>query len=105
MSLVRRTCGAGSSASRLIGLGAGGDGVVPAAVGFVYVDRDQQATHGRMWRCGWTVPGSATLVRPMAVESGRSVLRAANPGRPGMEATRANETTIRAVVSFVGRAA
>ena len=30
--------------------------------------------------------------------------RAANPDRPGMEVTRANETTIRAVVVFVGRA-
>ena len=50
-------------------------------------------------------PGSATLVRPTAVESGRSALRAANPGRPGMEAIRANEATVRAVVAFVGRAA
>ena len=49
-------------------------------------------------------PGSATLVRLMAVANGRSVPRAANPGRPDMEATRANETTIRAVVVFVGRA-
>ena len=49
-------------------------------------------------------PGSAALVRPMAVESGRSVPRAANPGRPGMEATRANETMMRAVAVFVGRA-
>ena len=49
-------------------------------------------------------PGSATLVRLMAVESGRSVLRAANPGRPNLEVTRANETMIRAVVVFVGRA-
>ena len=49
-------------------------------------------------------PGSATLVRLMAVENGRSVLRAANPGRPDMEVTRVNETTIRAVVVFVGRA-
>ena len=41
----------------------------------------------------------------MAVESGRSVLRAANPDRPGMEATRAHETTIiRAAAVFVGRA-
>ena len=56
-----------------------------------------------MWRWGLDGPGSATLMRPMAVESGRSVLRAANPGRPGMEATRANETTVRAVVAFVGR--
>ena len=49
-------------------------------------------------------PGSATLVRLMAVESGRSVPRAAKPGRPDMELTRANETTIRAVVVFVARA-
>ena len=49
-------------------------------------------------------PGSATLVRLMAVESGRSVLRAANPGRPGMEVTRVSETMMRAVVVFFGRA-
>ena len=49
-------------------------------------------------------PGSATLVRLMAVESGRSVLRAANAGGPDIEVTRATETTIRAVVVFVGRA-
>ena len=47
---------------------------------------------------------SATLVRLMGVESGRSVQRAANSGRPDMAVTRANETTIRAVVVFVGRA-
>ena len=46
----------------------------------------------------------ATRLRPMAVESGRSVLRAPNPGRPGMEGTRANETMMRAVAVFVGRA-
>ena len=49
-------------------------------------------------------PGGATLVRLMAVESGWSILRAANPGRPGMEATRANETMMRAVVVSVARA-
>ena len=49
-------------------------------------------------------PGRAALVRLMAVESGRSVLRAANPGRPDMEVARADETTIRAVVVFIGRA-
>ena len=32
----------------------------------------------------------------MAVESGRSVPRVANPGRPDMEATRADETMMRA---------
>ena len=50
--------------------------------------------------CRWP----ATGLRLMAVGSGRSVLRAANPGRPDMEATHADETTIRAVVVFVGRA-
>ena len=40
----------------------------------------------------------------MAVESGRGVLRAANHGRPDIAVTRANETMIRAVVVFVGRA-
>ena len=40
----------------------------------------------------------------MAVESARRVPRAADPGRPGMEATRANETMMRAVAVFVGRA-
>ena len=40
----------------------------------------------------------------MAVENGRSAPRAANPGRPDMEVTRANETTIRAVVVFAGQA-
>ena len=49
-------------------------------------------------------PGGATLVRLMAVESGRSVVPAANHSRPDMEAIRANETMIRAVVVFIGRA-
>ncbi len=49
-------------------------------------------------------PGRATLVRLMAVESGRSVPRAENPGRTDMAVTRANETTIRAVLVSVGRA-
>ena len=43
-------------------------------------------------------------MRLMAVENGRSVLRAANPGRPGIEGTRTSETIVRAVVVFVGRA-
>ena len=51
------------------------------------------------------LPLAGPGVRLMAVVNGRSVLRAANPSRPGMEATRANETTVRAVVAFVGRAA
>ena len=40
----------------------------------------------------------------MAVESGRSVPRAASPDRTDMEMTRADETMIRPVVVFVGRA-
>ena len=49
-------------------------------------------------------PGSATRVRLMDVESGRSVLRAAAPRRPGIAVTRAGETMMRAVAVFVGRA-
>ncbi|MCY4431508.1 MAG: hypothetical protein OXC11_14105 [Rhodospirillales bacterium] len=60
--------------------------------------------HGRIVAVWADGPGSATLVRRMAVESGRRVLRAANPGRPDMEVTRATETMIRVVVVFVGRA-
>ena len=56
------------------------------------------------WRCGRKVPAARALVRLMAVESGRSVLRVANASRPDMEVIRANETMIRAVVVFVGRA-
>jgi len=48
-------------------------------------------------------PGSAARVRPMAVESGRRVRRAADPGRLGIAGTRANETMMRAAAVFVGR--
>ncbi|MCY4431370.1 MAG: hypothetical protein OXC11_13395 [Rhodospirillales bacterium] len=58
--------------------------------------------HGRIVAVRAHGPGSVTRVRLMAVESGRSVLRAANPGRPDMEVTRANDTMMRAVVVFVG---
>jgi hypothetical protein len=40
----------------------------------------------------------------MAVESGRSVPRAANPGWPDMAVICANETMMRALVVFVARA-
>ena len=75
-----------------------------AAGDFAYIDPDEPAAHGRIVAVRADGPGSATPVRLMAVESGRSVLRAANPGQPDMEVTRANETMIRAVVVFVGRA-
>ena len=39
-------------------------------------------------------PGSATRVRLMAVESGRNVPRVADPGRPDIEGTGADETMI-----------
>ncbi|MCY4502009.1 MAG: hypothetical protein OXE57_10660 [Alphaproteobacteria bacterium] len=70
----------------------------------MYVDPDEPAALGRIVAVRADGPGSATLGQPMAVESGRSVLRAANPGRRDMEVTRVNETMIRAVVVFVGRA-
>ena len=75
-----------------------------AARDFAYVDPDEPAAHRRIVAVRADGPGSATLGRLMAVESGRSVLRAANPGRPDMEVTRANETMVRAVAVFVGRA-
>ena len=75
-----------------------------AAVGFAYIETDEPVTHGWMV-AGWADgPGNATLVRLMAVEAGGSVLRAANRGRSDMEAARANETMMRALVVFVGRA-
>ena len=75
-----------------------------AAGDFAYVDPDEPTAHGRIVAVRVDGPGSAALVRRMAVESGRSVPRAAKPGRPDRELTRANETTTRAVVVFVGRA-
>ena len=79
--------------------------LAPLAAGdLACVDPGGPATHGRIVAVRAHGPGSATPVRLMAVESGRSVLRAANPGRSDIEVTRANETTIRAVVVFVGQA-
>ena len=75
-----------------------------AVGGFAYVDPYEPAAHGRTVAVRADGPGGATLVRLLAVESGRSVLRAANPGRPDMEATRANETMMRTAAVFVGRA-
>ena len=74
------------------------------AGGFAYVDPDEPAVHGRIVAMRADGPGSATLVRLMAVENGRSVLRAANPVGPDIAVTRANETMIRGVVVFVGQA-
>ena len=84
----------------------GDDALAPlaAAGDLAYVDPDELAAHGHIAAVRADGPGSATLVRLLAVESGRSVLLAANPGRPDMEVTRANETMIRAVVVFAGRA-
>ncbi|MCY4591115.1 MAG: hypothetical protein OXE86_11285 [Alphaproteobacteria bacterium] len=63
-----------------------------------------RVAHGRIVAVRADGPGSATLMRLMAVESGQSGLRAANPGRPGIAVTRANATMMRAVVVFAGRA-
>ena len=49
------------------------------------------------------LPHSATLVRLLAVESDRSVPRAANPGWPNVAVIRADEPMMRAVAVFVGR--
>ena len=52
-------------------------------------------------RCG---DAGRTRVRLLAVESARSVPRAADPGRLDIEVIRAGETMMRAVAVFVGRA-
>ena len=70
----------------------------------MYVDPDEPAAYDHIAAVRADGPGSATLVWLMTVESGRSVLRAAKPGQPDMEVTRANETMIRGVVVFLGRA-
>ena len=82
--------------TRLVPLAAAGD--------FAYVDPDEPAANGRIVAVRADGPGGATLVRRMAVESGRSVLRAANPGRPGIAVIRAGGTMMRAVAELAGRA-
>ncbi len=59
---------------------------------YVWVDPDEPAAHGRIVVVRADSPGRATPVRRMAVESGRSVPRAANPGFPDIAVTCANET-------------
>ena len=89
---------------------AGGHGpaavspVIATAVDFAAVDPDEVAAHGWMVAVRAHGPGRATLVRPMAVGSARSVPRAVDPGRLGIEAIRVGETMMRAVAVFVGRA-
>ena len=82
----------------------GDDALVPlaAAGDFASVEPDEPAAHGRIVAVRADSPGGATLVRLMAVESGRSVLQKTIPGRPDMEVTRANETMVRAVAVFGG---
>ena len=71
---------------------------------FANVGPDEPAAHSGIGAVRADGPGRATLMRLLAVESGRRVLRAADPGFPDIAVTRANETIIRAVVVFVGRA-
>ena len=70
---------------------------------YVHVDPDEPAAHGRyvaVWADG---PGSATIVRLMAVEDGRRILRAMAGGQPDIAIDGDNETMIRGVVVFAGR--
>ena len=75
-----------------------------AAGDFSSVDPDEPVARCRILTVRAEGPGSAMRVRLMAVEGGGSVLRTANLGRSDMEVTRANETMMRAVAVFVGRA-
>ena len=69
-----------------------------------YVGPNEPAALGRIVAVRADGPGGVTLVWPIAVESGRSGPRAANAGFPDIAVTRANETMMRAVVVFAGRA-
>ena len=75
-----------------------------AAGDFAYVVPDEPTAHGCIVAVRADSPGNATRGRRIAVENDRSGLRAANLGFPDIAVTRANETMIRAVVVFVGRA-
>ena len=70
----RRRAGGGHAGLALAPLAAAGD--------FASVDPEEPAAHGRIVAVRAGGPGGATLVRRMAVESGRSGLRAANPAGP-----------------------
>ena len=82
------------------------DALAPlAAADFSSADPDELAARCRIVAVRGEGHGSATRVRRMAGENGRRVLlRAANLDRPGIAVTGADETMIRAVVVFVGRA-
>ena len=71
---------------------------------FAYTEPDEPAVYRRMVAMWADGPGSATRVRPVAFESGWSVLRVANPSFLDIAVVRNGETMIRAVVVFVGRA-
>ena len=86
----------------------GDDALAPlaAAGGFVYVDPDEPAVHGRIAVVRAHGPGrGAAGAADGRRERPERPAERANPGRPDMEATRANEATVRAVVAFVRRAA
>ena len=79
-------------------------GPLAAAGDFASVGPNEPATHGWMVAVRARGPGYSTRVPLLAVESGRSVLSAANPGWPDIAVTRTNETMIRVVVVFVEHA-
>ena len=69
----------------------------------MYVDPDDPAAYDHIAAMRADGPDRATLVRLMAVESDRRVLRAATPSFHDIEVTRADETMMRAVVVLVRR--
>ena len=70
---------------------------------YAWIDPDEPAREGRLVAVWGDGPGSATLVRVMAVEDGRRVLRAAQAGWPQIMIDHDNEIMIRGTVVFVGR--
>ena len=82
-----------------------GTGARTAAGDFASVDPDELAAHGRIVAVRADGPGSATLVRLMAVERERPERTAGGePQPPRHGVTRANETMMRAVRRSPARA-
>jgi len=72
---------------------------------YVYIDPDEPAADGRLVAVrGGDGPGAGALVRRLAVEDGRRVLRAADPSWPDIEVTRENETMILGTAVMGGEA-
>ena len=96
-------CGVGWTPGEALRVGDDALAPLAAAGDFANVGPDEPAAHSRIGTVRADGPGRATLVRLLAVKSGRRILRAADPGFPDTAVTRASETMMRTVAVFVGR--